>query len=1123
MVVNYLKFYSIKNNFLNLFLMRDYLLILIFIILFSNFSKGESYQQSFLKNFNSEISLLIIGKNKREILGNSFTIKPSNVLVNGVSKNITCFQTCEMDDDLNNVTLIFNEQIDTCAHMFESLVNLKEIDLSKFDASNVNSMFAMFNGCTNLEEINFGNINTSLVTNMKELFQDCKKLISIDVSKFDTSNVETMYRMFGFCESIKYLDVSNFNTKKVLDMFDIFAYCYKLVALNASGFDTSKTKNMRGMFYHCYDLKYLDISNFDSSSATTLECLFTDCTSLIYINCKPLKSQKDTALSSPFNELDSNLKLCIDDTTTKTKIFGSKYALNCNNVCFNENIKVDIELNKCVEECDENKFEYNKICNSTCLSGYPILLNNRKTCREIIPNNFYFDSSDKIYKECYKSCENCYDSGNYIIHNCIKCKEDYKFINDSFIREKNNCYEKCDYYYYLKEMNETQYYYCTHNDSCPEEYSKLIIQKNKCVNKCKNDDLYIYEYNNICYEKCPNGTIINEIAKICFNSTDNEKGKMISSFQEQIQNGDIDSLLKNISETKDDYFQREEDIILQITTSENQKNNTKGNISSIDLGDCEDRLKEIYEINDTLPLIIFKLDYYSPDSLIPIIAYEIYHPLNKSKLDLKYCEDILIKLNIPVSIDENNLFKYDPNSVYYTDSCYSYTTENGTDIILKDRQKEFSDNNLSLCEKNCNYTGYSSESKQSYCDCNAKNEIDVFSNIIDNSEKLNNDFSSSGSSNIITIKCTKTLFTKKGLLHNIASYIMLFIIAFFIISIFLFMRCGYPLLKDQINRIIYNKKDNINKNKMQNNDKNKLVNNINKKKLNITKNRKNIIMSTTNSKNKITSSKKKDTKKTKNITNSLNMKKTNKPKKTFKDIIASKNNKNTEKYNDFELNMLNYKTALLYDKRTCLEYYICLLKSKIPILFGFCPKNDYNSLNIKLCIFWLSFAIYYALNFSFFNEKIIHKIFEDGGKYDIMYFLPKISLSFAISHIITIIIKLIFLSERNLMNIRIQTSLESSERISSKERKNIFCKYIIFFILSLLFLVFFWFLLSSFGAVYKNTQIFIFKNALISFAMSFVYEFFINIFPCIFRIASLRTETRNKECSFTFSKFLQIL
>ena len=32
--------------------------------------------------------------------------------------------------------------------------------------------------------------------------------------------------------------------------------------------------------------------------------------------------------------------------------------------------------------------------------------------------------------------------------------------------------------------------------------------------------------------------------------------------------------------------------------------------------------------------------------------------MNKSKLNLKYCNDTEIKLNIPVSIDENKLFKY---------------------------------------------------------------------------------------------------------------------------------------------------------------------------------------------------------------------------------------------------------------------------------------------------------------------------------------------------------------------------------------------------------------------------------------------------------------------------------
>ena len=54
--------------------------------------------------------------------------------------------------------------------MFDGLDNIKEIDISDFDASKVTSMKYMFNGCKNLEKINFGNIKTSLVTNMENLF-----------------------------------------------------------------------------------------------------------------------------------------------------------------------------------------------------------------------------------------------------------------------------------------------------------------------------------------------------------------------------------------------------------------------------------------------------------------------------------------------------------------------------------------------------------------------------------------------------------------------------------------------------------------------------------------------------------------------------------------------------------------------------------------------------------------------------------------------------------------------------------------------------------------------------------------------------------------------------------------
>ena len=266
----------------------------------------------------------------------------------------------------------------------------------------------------------------------------------------------------------------------------------------------------------------------------------------------------------------------------------------------------------------------------------------------------------------------------------------------------------------------------------------------------------------------------------------------------------------NISENKEDIIETKNNVQYQMTTSENQKNNTNKNMSTIDLGDCEDKLKVVYGIDPSLPLIIFKIDYFSPESSIPIIGYEIYHPLNKSKLDLTYCQDILIKLNIPVNIDENNLFKYDPNSDFYNDNCFSYTTENGTDIILNDRKQEFSENKLSLCENNCNYTGYDGDNKQSSCNCNIKNKMDTITDILENQNSTVNNFeaeksSSSGNSNIISIKCTKALFSKEGLKKNISSYILLLFIAHFLLSIILFIKCGYRLLINDMNNIIKEK------------------------------------------------------------------------------------------------------------------------------------------------------------------------------------------------------------------------------------------------------------------------------------------------------------------------------
>ena len=203
---------------------------------------------------------------------------------------------------------------------------------------------------------------------------------------------------------------------------------------------------------------------------------------------------------------------------------------------------------------------------------------------------------------------------------------------------------------------------------------------------------------------------------------------MTISLQESITDGSLNDVIDDIIKEDKDYTIFNDDIMYQITTSNNQKI-IKNNISTVDIRDCEQILKEIYDIEESIPLIIFKRDYFNPETLIPLIGYEVYHPLNKSKLDLSYCNNS-VSLNIPVTINEDKIYQYDPNSDYYNDECSSYTSDNGTDILLFDRKKEYNENNLSLCEVNCDYQGYDKTYKQSTCDCNIKKNIEYISNIL---------------------------------------------------------------------------------------------------------------------------------------------------------------------------------------------------------------------------------------------------------------------------------------------------------------------------------------------------------------------------------------------------------
>ena len=91
-----------------------------------------------------------------------------------------------------------------------------------------------------------------------------------------------------------------------------------------------------------------------------------------------------------------------------------------------------------------------------------------------------------------------------------------------------------------------------------------------------------------------------------------------------------------------------------ITTTSNQQNTDKNkNNTTINLGQCESKLKDNYNISENDTLYILKIDINLEGLKIPKIEYEVYYPLyNKtlSTLNLSICKYTKINLSIPIDI-----------------------------------------------------------------------------------------------------------------------------------------------------------------------------------------------------------------------------------------------------------------------------------------------------------------------------------------------------------------------------------------------------------------------------------------------------------------------------------------
>ena len=164
-----------------------------------------------------------------------------------------------------------------------------------------------------------------------------------------------------------------------------------------------------------------------------------------------------------------------------------------------------------------------------------------------------------------------------------------------------------------------------------------------------------------------------------------------------------------------------------------------------------------------------------------------------------------------------------------------------------------------------------------------------------------------------------------------------------------------------------------------------------------------------------------------------------------------------------------------------------------------------------------------TINGFFFTDNTMHKIMIDNGKYNFIFEIPQILYSTVISAICNLILKRLSLSELHILAIKYEKNIKIAHFKSKKILSCLKIKFFIFFILSFLLMFFFWYFISGFCAVYINTQLTLIENTLISFLISMIYPFGLNLFPGFFRIPSLRAKNKNKKCLYKVSGLIALI
>ena len=584
-----------------------------------------------------------------------------------------------------------------------------------------------------------------------------------------------------------------------------------------------------------------------------------NCTSNCSEGYLPIKIDMNSSYYFICNECYKNCKTCFN--------IGNAEKMNCE-TCKDNQIKYN---DSCYDINDSlNKSFYVQVNNSlyvtNCFEKFGLYI--KEDSHECIPfpkeeEGYYIsNNATGLLSKCHNNCFSCNNGpikdyyGNIQSMECIKCK-DSNCSQKTMIKMENNCFLIIEYELEKIIFNVSEKIPDKHFATCLDFGKVINYGEYECIEKKNNtyhvlnDSIESDNYNkteesNNNYER--NYSIISNNGVCSFGT--NNKEESLSKLREIIKQNDTQIINSCI------YF-NESNFFISVISSDkiNPEEQVKKGISSFDMGNCTNVMKEYYNISNGENLVILNIETkkneisgYETNSnedksfnLGKSTKLEIYdysgRELNlsvcKEKIKIiKYIGDVEeIDLDSAKVLSDKGIDVFNAKDKFFNDICHPFDNPYEKDIILNDRRNDIYQN-VTFCQEGCVYNGINYNLKSVDCLCNSnflqseKNNITFTikeSNVI-NFDSLTKSFVENLLSfNFDVIKCYKLILNKQNYFHNFGFLCLCLMFVLQIILFIIYLRKKIKPLKyfmlsfkigrhniDNINAIIHNKRKSVN-------------------------------------------------------------------------------------------------------------------------------------------------------------------------------------------------------------------------------------------------------------------------------------------------------------------------